>query len=201
MNFVTVKKELSQYDDIFKLIIENHEEHCKILKPEEQSNEEGHFEDVNQGCSSSGIKFEISWKMLKLNMIRNQSQLEEVQRVDHQKNLRDHQDQAKLQAQDHQRLIIWSQKVSSKSKAIEKKVKIAEFLTEAEFMEKSRIIKMEAERLRIQEKVVKALAKSKIYEDLDKIPQKAGKIEVQKDKGNSEHQLKHVKAVADKTNY
>ena len=60
---------------------------------------------------------------------------------------------------------------------------------------------MEAERLRIQEKVVKALAKSKIYEDLDKIPQKAGKIEVQKDKGNSEHQLKHVKAVADKTNY
>ena len=32
-NFVTVKEELAQYDDIFKLIIENHEEHCKILKP------------------------------------------------------------------------------------------------------------------------------------------------------------------------
>ena len=31
--------------------------------------------------------------------------------------------------------------------------------------------------------------------------QKAGKIEVQGDKGNSEHQLKHVKAVADKTSY
>ena len=31
--------------------------------------------------------------------------------------------------------------------------------------------------------------------------QKAGKIEVQGDKGNSEHQLKHVKAVAGKTSY
>ena len=47
-NFVTVKEELAQYDDIFKLIIENHEEHCKILKPEEQANEEDHFEDVDQ---------------------------------------------------------------------------------------------------------------------------------------------------------
>ena len=136
-----------------------------------------------------------------MNMIRNQSQLEEVQRVDHQKNLRDHQDQGKLQAQDHQRLILWSQKVSSESKAIEKKVFIAELLTEAEFMEKRRMIKMEAQRLRIQEKVVKAQAKFKIYEDLDKISQKAGKIEVQEDKGNSEHQLKHAKAVADKKNY
>ena len=44
--------------------------------------------------------------MLKMNMIRNQSHLEEVQRVDHQKNLQDYQDQAKLQAQDHQRLIL-----------------------------------------------------------------------------------------------
>ena len=47
-NFIIVKEELAQYDDIFKLIIKNHEEHCKILKPEEQSNEEKHFEDVDQ---------------------------------------------------------------------------------------------------------------------------------------------------------
>ena len=39
--------------------------------------------------------------------------------------------------------------VSSKTKAIEEKVKIAELLTEAEFMEKRRMIEMEAERLHI----------------------------------------------------
>ena len=47
-NFITVTEDLAQYGDIFKLIIENHEEHWKILKPEEQSSEEDHFEDVDQ---------------------------------------------------------------------------------------------------------------------------------------------------------
>ena len=80
-------------------------------------------------------------------------------------------------------------------------MKIAELLAEAEFMEKRRMIEMKAERLHIQEKVAKAQAKFKIYEDLDQMSQKAGKIEVQEDKGNSEHQLKHVKTVADEINY
>ena len=80
-------------------------------------------------------------------------------------------------------------------------MKIAELLAEAEFMEKRRMIEMEAERLHIQEKVVKAQAKFKIYENLDQMSQEARKIEVQEDKGNSEHQLKHIKTVADKTKY
>ena len=36
-NFIAVEEELAQYDDIFKLTIENHKEHSKILKPEEKS--------------------------------------------------------------------------------------------------------------------------------------------------------------------
>ena len=41
-------------------------------------------------------------------------------------------------------------------------MKIAELLTEAEFMGKGRMIEMDAERLHIQDKVVKAQAKFKI---------------------------------------
>ena len=92
-------------------------------------------------------------------------------------------------------------KVSSKAKAIGEKVKIAELTTEAEFMEKKRIIEMEAERLHIQEKVAKAQTKFKIYDDLDQMSQMAEKIEVQEDKGNGEQQLKHVKTVATKTSH
>ena len=80
-------------------------------------------------------------------------------------------------------------------------MKIAELLTEAESMEKRRMIEMKVERLYIQEKVAKAQAKFKIYEDLDQMSQKTGEIEAQKDKGIREHQSKHVKIVADKTNY
>ena len=79
-------------------------------------------------------------------------------------------------------------------------MRIAELLTEAEFMEKRRMIEVEAERLHIQEKVAKAQAKFKIYEGIDHMSQKAEKIEVQEDKGNIEHQLRHAQTVADKTN-
>ena len=79
-------------------------------------------------------------------------------------------------------------------------MRIAELLTEADFMEKWRMTEMEDERLHIQEKVAKAQARFKIYKDLNQMSQKAGKIEVQEDKGNSEHQLRHAQTVADKTN-
>ena len=68
----------------------------------------------------------------------NQSHLEEVQREDHQKNLQDYHDQTILQAQ-HNQGLIFSQRYQGKAKAIEEKVKIAELLTEAEFMKRSMI--------------------------------------------------------------
>ena len=63
------------------------------------------------------------------------------------------------------------------------------------------MIETNAEGLHIQEKVVKAQAKFKIYEGLDQMLQKTEKVEVQEDKGISEHQRKHVRTVGDKTNY
>ena len=105
-NFIAVKEELTQYDDIFKLIIENHDEHCKILKPEEQSNEEDYFEDVNQRVFIFKYKVRNWLKDAEDEHNKKSSCLEEVQRVDHQKNLQDYLDEVKLQAQGHQRLIL-----------------------------------------------------------------------------------------------
>lgn len=49
-------------DEIFKLIIESHGEHCKTLEPERQSDEEKYFVDVNQ--RKLIIKYELQnyWK-------------------------------------------------------------------------------------------------------------------------------------------
>ena len=96
---------MPQYDDILKLIKKNHGEHCKILNPEEQSNEEDHFEDVDKRVFIFKHKVR-KWLKDAEDMIRNQSHLEEVQKVDYQKYIRDHEDQAQLQAEDHQRLIL-----------------------------------------------------------------------------------------------
>ena len=57
--------------------------------------------------------------MLQMNM-RNQSHLEEVQKLHHQNNLQDNWDQANLHAQDYQMLIFWSQSYKVKVKPWQK---------------------------------------------------------------------------------
>ena len=105
-NFITVKEELAQYDDIFKLIIENHKEHCKILKPEEQSNEEDRFEDVNQRVFIFKHKVRNWLKDDEDEYDQKSKSSGRISKGRSSKECIDHQDQAKLQAQDHQRLIL-----------------------------------------------------------------------------------------------
>ena len=200
-NFITVKDELAQYDNVFKRIIENHEEHCKILKPEEQANEEDHFEDVDQRVFIFKHKVRNWLKDAEDEYDKRSKSSGRSSKARSSKESTRSSRSSKASSSRSLEADSLKSKVSSKAKAIEEKVKIAELLAEAEFMEKRRMIEMEAERLHIQEKVVKAQAKFKIYENLDQMSQEARKIEVQEDKGNSEHQLKHIKTVADKTKY
>ena len=165
---------MAQYNNIFKLIIDNHEEHCKILKLEEQSNEGDRFEDVDQRVfifkhkvrnwlkdaeDEYDKKSKLSGKNSKGKSSKDSTRSSRSSKT------------SSSRSSDTDSL---KSKVSSKAKAIEEKMKIAELLAKAEFMEKRRMIKMEAERMKIQEKVAKAQAKFKIYEDLDQMSQRVG---------------------------
>ena len=198
-NFITVKEELAQYDDIFKMIIENHEEHCKIFKLEEQSNED-HSENVNQRVFIFKHKVRNWLKDAKDEYDKKSKSSGRSLKGRSSKESTRSSRSSKTSSSRSSEADSLKSKVSSKTKAIEEKVRIVELLTDIEFMEKKRIIEMEAERLHIQEKLVRAPAKFKIYKDLDQMSQKAGKIEVQEDKRNNEHQLRHAQTVADKTN-
>ena len=61
-----------------------------------------------------------------------------------------------------------SSRSSTKEKAIAEKIHLAEPLAEASFMEKRRNVEYEAEALQLQEKLEKAKARTKIYEEYDK---------------------------------
>ena len=54
--------------------------------------------------------------------------------------------------------------MSSKEKAIQEKLRVAELRTEASFMMKKREAELEAESLRLEEEMAKAEARVKIYE-------------------------------------
>ena len=168
-NFITVKEELAQHDDIFKLIIENHEEHCKILEPEEQSNEEEHFEYVNQMVFIFKDKVQNWLKYAEDEYDKKSKSSGRSSKGKSSKESTRSSRSSKTSSSRSSEADSLKSKLSGKSKAIEEKAKIAELLTETEFMGKRRMIAMEAKRLHIQEKVVKAQAKFKISEDLEQM--------------------------------
>ena len=57
-----------------------------------------------------------------------------------------------------------SSRMSSKEKAIQEKLRVAELKTEASFMKKKREAELQAESLRLEEEMAKAEARVKIYE-------------------------------------
>ena len=47
-NLTVVKENLGQFDDVFKLLTEVHQQHCKLLSEEEQHIDNQWFEDVDE---------------------------------------------------------------------------------------------------------------------------------------------------------
>ena len=47
-NLIEVKENLGQFDDIFKLLTDVHQQHCKLLSEEEQDADNQWFEDVDE---------------------------------------------------------------------------------------------------------------------------------------------------------
>ena len=112
---------MAQYGDIFKLIIENHEERCKILKPEEQSNEEDHFEDVDQRAFIFKHKVRNWLKDAEYEYVKKSKSSGRSSKGGSSKESMRSSRSSKASS---------SSKVSSKAKAIEENVKLAELLTE-----------------------------------------------------------------------
>ena len=161
-NFITVKENLAQYDDIFKLIIKNHGDNCKILKSEEQLNEEYHSEDVDQRVFIFKHKVRKWLKDAEDEYDKKSKSSGRSSKARSSKEYTRSSRSSKASSSRSSEGDSLQSKVSSKTKAVEEKVKVAELLTEAKFMEKRRMIEMEPERLHIQKKVAKAQAKFKI---------------------------------------
>ena len=161
-NFITIKEKLAQYDDIFKLIIKNHEENCKILRSEEQLNEEYHFEDVDQRVFIFKYKVRKWLKDAEDEYDQKSKSSGRSSKARSSKEYTRSSRSSKASSSRSSEGDSLKSKVSSKPKAVEQKVKIDELVTEAKFMEKRRMIEMEAERLHIQKKVAKAQAKFRI---------------------------------------
>ena len=150
-SFTVVKENLGQFDNVFKLLTEVHQQHCKLLSVEEQHADNQGFEDVNEMV--------FSFKDCVYNLVRD--------------NEKDKRPSSKSSAKSRSSgrssgtRSTSSSKSSARERAIKEKLKMAELMVEASFIEKKHTSRYQTEKLELEEKVAKSKAKVKVFEELE----------------------------------
>ena len=139
-NYVTVKEETMQFDDKFEMLVEVHEE---MLELQGSSNEAAWFRDID------GKFFAFRHKVNDL--------LKEAVEV-RSKKLSRTSSSSKHSSRSNK------SRSSTKEKAMQEKLRVAELLAEAAFLEKKRTAQHQADELRVQEELAKAKSRMKIFD-------------------------------------
>ena len=146
-NATTVKEELAQLNDIYKLIVEINDEMTEI---DVNYSEELWFAEIDEKVFS--FKHKIH------NWLREGENGVKRERGSKSSGSRSKSSGSSRSTGSR------SSRMSSKEKAIQEKLRVAELRTEASFMKKKREAELQAESLRLEEEMTKAEARVKIYE-------------------------------------
>ena len=139
-NYVTVKEKIMQFVDKFEMLVEVHEE---MLELQGGSNEAAWFGDIDEKVFAFRHKVN-NW-------------LKEAVEVRSKKS------SVSSSSSKHSSTSSKSRS-STKDKAIQGKMRIAELLAEATFLEKKKTAQHQADELRVQEELAKAKARMKIFD-------------------------------------
>ena len=148
-SMVTVAEEIAQYDYTFKQLLLVHEKYHSLLDEPDKCNDDEWFEEVDERVFTFKHK------------VHNWLKDAEVEQGHSSK--RSSKIGSKSASYGSLRRTKPSSSKSSREKALEEKAKLAEIMTEAEFPEKRQLAENQPERLKIQEKVAKAKARSEVY--------------------------------------
>ena len=159
-NDVTAKEELAQLNDIFKLIEGINQE---IIELDDDYTEELWFTDIDEKV--------FSFKHKVHNWLREGDEIQRIEKKSRSSCSRSTSSKSSSRSSSSK-----SSKLSTKGRAIEGKVRLADLQAEATFMQKKRYAELQAELLQIEEEMAKAQASVKIYEEENidqKVPLKA----------------------------
>ena len=147
-NSITVKEELAQLNDMFKMLVDIHEEFKQIDK---EYTDDIWFDDIDQKVFSFKHK------------VHNWLKEEEKEYK------KDHSSRSSIKSSSSK------SKSSTREKAVEEKLRVAELIAEASFMKKRKDAEYQAEALRMEEELAKARARAKVYDDMEGIDLGIGK--------------------------
>ena len=150
---VIIEEEIAQCEYIFKQLLLVHQEYHSLLDEEEKSSDEESFEEVDEPVFTFEHQVH-NWlrdaAMGRANTSR-QSSKKSIKSCSSGSSRR-----TKTSSSGN------NSSRSSKERAAEEKAKLAELIAEAEFLQQRQLAKNKPERLRVQEKLAKAEARSQV---------------------------------------
>ena len=161
-NTEAVREQLHQFDDIFRMMLDVQKSYNSLLPPAKQQRDEESFDDLNHNVCS--FKQSVhSW--IKDAAAERQAQFSSKQSVS---------TKASSQSRSSRRS---SSKASSRAsrekRAFEERIKMAELIAEAEYMEKKKSLESENLRIQLAAEVAKSKARVKISETPSEVPDDA----------------------------
>ena len=150
-NSVTIEEELAQFDDLFKQLMKVQKKHLSIeVNGNEKEKQNQWFNEIDELVFSFKHKVRCWLKDAGLGE-------EKASRHSSKRSSKSYGHSKKSSSSSR-----LSSNGSSKERAAVEKDKLAESMLEAEFLEKKQIIQNQAEKLKIEEKLAKAQARSQI---------------------------------------
>ena len=164
-NYMTVEEALAQFDYIFKQLLLVHQEYHSLLEDDEKLADEEWFEEVDERV--------FTFKHKVYNWLKEAETERSAKKVYSKKG-------SKSTSSDSSRKSSNSSGSSrcSKERAMEEKAKLAGLMAEVEFMQQRQMAENRAEQLRVQEKLVKAKARSEVYEAMERKGSEVDKSEI-----------------------
>ena len=176
-NDTTVKEELKQLNDVFKLIEEINQEMTEL---DDDYTENMWFSEIDDKVF--GFKHRIhNWLKEGEKLVKFERKSKSSRKSSKSSGSKS----SKLNSTSSSR----SSKLLAKEKAIQEKVHVAELQAEALFMKKKRDAEWQAESLRLEEEMAKARARVKMYEHENQDQEIMLKIEEHKQDNITHHQL------------
>ena len=142
-NYTTVKEQMLLFDDVFQMLIEVHQDMVDIRKDAE---EEAWFAEIDEQVFT--FKHKVNNWMKEVAETRTKSS------SSHSKGSKRSSKSSSSSSRS---------KSSTKERAMQEKLRVAELLAEADFLEKKRTAQYQAEVLQVEEKLAKAKARMNVY--------------------------------------
>ena len=163
-NLESVRNQMQQLDDIFKMMFEVFQKYNSVLQPDSQQTDEEWFDDVEHNLCAFKQKIHNWMKDAeaerKATVSSRLSDISAGRRTSSVRSISKYSSRSSSKQSTNP-----SHKSSREDRALEEKIKIAELIAEAEFMEKRQTMEQQAQRMKIASEVAKSKACVKLLEN------------------------------------